>query len=733
MGCNASKAANDAVVAQSPKGKSPKQPTPRHTPQQQQQQNATAEPSPSSTKATARTNRSSSKQEAAVLGSASMTTAGTTNSRKSLLRKRSKEENDESIVYRLLAKVQRGFSTESDSVRTTESSSLNADIQAKIIAACTAHPVVARYQNPTTQSTPLHMAVRLMDFPQRNNKDVSLPDILQALIRANPDAVRVKDATGHIPLHYAMASSRMDELPAMEWKLRAEVLQILLAADIETSIEYLQQDSVTFEGPLGTEGTVESTDCTPFYRALQALPDDFERESPTVLFCAVLKEASSAAVTMPNRSDGDTPLALLYRRFTRQFDLAEKFFAGDNSRPEVVQHRKRYKTAAGNTWKIIECLLRPELNSNHPAQWRLLHRAVQIETPPDLLRYIVETNAEDLQQTDGAGNLPLHYAANINSPSVYYSKFVTDELLYKFPESASVPDGQGLLPLQLAISSKKAWIAGGLQSLYDAYPAAMKHIDLSRHTHLHKIFSMDSGDNDNRSPPVSPEEKKIDSSVKDEPHDAIMLVQQSTTPIQHVVNAMWAHEEDAGLQMLACVALARHIRQDKSALLRIALPAVSAVVNAMKAHPNEVIVQEKASHVLQLLAKTDGQRELSFVASGAVAALVGALQAHVSDASVQEEACAALAAIVHAGGADRATIVASVSGLTALVNALAAHPDAVGVQREACRALASILPFGDAANLPHLGRDQTEPLLQAAASSFPVECGPLVEAILPHL
>jgi len=731
MGCSASKAANDAVVAPPPNGNSPKQPnskSPKQATPREQQTSPTA-PSPSSTKATTRTNRSSSKQEAAILGSASMTTT----SRKSLLRKRNKEENDESVVYRLLAKVQRAASAENDSVRTAESSSLSADMQAKILAACAAHPAVAYYQNPTTQSTPLHMAVRLLDFPQRCNKDVSLPDILQALIRANPDAVRVKDATGHIPLHYAMAPSRTDELLAKEWKLRAETLQVLLAADIETSIEYLQQDSVTFEGPLGSEGTVESTDCTPFYRALQSLPDDFERNSPTAIFCAVLKEACPAAVTLSNRSDGDTSLALLYRRFTRQFDLAEKFFAGDNSRPEVVQHRKKYKTAAGNTWKIIECLLRPELNTNHPAQWRLLHRAVEVETPPDLLRYIVETNAEDLQQADGAGNLPIHYAAHTNSPSVYYSKFVTDELLYKFPESASVPDGQGLLPLQLAILSKKPWIAGGLQSLYDAYPAAMEHVDLSRHKHLHNIFSMDNGDNDNRSPPASPDEKKTDSGAKDEPHGAIMLVQQPTTPAQHVVNAMWAHEEDAGLQMLACVALARHIRQDKSALLRIALPAVSAVVNAMKAHPNEVIVQEKASHVLQLLAKTDRQRELSFVASGAVAALVGALQAHVSDASVQEEAAAALAAIVQAGGADRATIVASVSGLTALVNALAAHPDAVGVQREACRALATILPFGDEANLPHLSRDQTEPLLQAAASSFPVECGPLVETILPHL
>ena len=110
-----------------------------------------------------------------------------------------------------------------------------------------------------------------------------------------------------------------------------------------------------------------------------------------------------------------------------------------------------------------------------------------------------------------------------------------------------------------------------------------------------------------------------------------------------------------------------------------------------------------------------------------------ATKLQANDPALDDQDAIDLAAIVHAGGAERATIVASVSGLTALVNALAAHPDSVGVQREACRALASILPFGETANLPTLCRSQTEPLLQAAASQFPVECAPLVEQILPHL
>lgn len=193
-----------------------------------------------------------------------------------------------------------------------------------------------------------------------------------------------------------------------------------------------------------------------------------------------------------------------------------------------------------------------------------------------------------------------------------------------------------------------------------------------------------------------------------------------------------AHEEDAGVQMLGCVAVSRLLSQERD-VLRIALTAVPAVVNAMKAHPNEVIVQEKACHALQQMAVVDGQREISFVASGAVAAIVGAMQAHVSDPGVQEEACIAIASILKAGGADRATVVASVSGLTAIVNALAAHPEVQGVQVAGCGALLNLTSFRDDANLPDLPKQQTEPLLAAAKKRFPEQCGRMVDKLLSRM
>jgi hypothetical protein len=167
---------------------------------------------------------------------------------------------------------------------------------------------------------------------------------------------------------------------------------------------------------------------------------------------------------------------------------------------------------------------------------------------------------------------------------------------------------------------------------------------------------------------------------------------------------------------------------------RIALTAVAAVVNSMKPHPNEMVVQEKACVLaLKGLAHADGQREVSMVASGAVAAIVvGAMQAHVGDAGVQQKACCDIAAIVQQSGADRATVVASVSGLTAILNAIAAHASSKSVQRAGLQSLKELTKYPHA-NFPEFPKTQTEPLLLAAKEQFRDDCAKLVDTLLSRM
>jgi hypothetical protein len=682
-----------------------------------------------------------------------------------------------SSVYNLIiqaqqcvAKQQQDAAAAANGDPSWSSSAAVAALVDKIVQKCAKNPKLASYRHPTSGCTPLHQACRLLDESSSLHPG-QVPGLVETLLSSFPEAASMPDQNGNVPLHYAIApsdnyssscpSSSSPLRNPSEWRERAAVVTLLFMTDLDASKSYLHGNGVRFEGSWTAR-------YSPLYRAIEALPDDFDPHGPTVEFLSILRNAvDSVVVDIGNASDGDKPLALLYRRFTRQFDLAEKFFAGDNSRPSVVEHRHRYKTAAGNTWRIIELLLRPD---NPKEKWRIVHRAVQVETPPDLLRYIVETNAEDLTVPDAAGNLPLHYAAKSKPPAgdtktnypAFYTKYVVDELLYKFPEAASMPNADGHFPLTLAVQAGKQWIGGGIKSLYDAYPQALKQIDLREHKSLRRVLSdfdeavlMSSATSSSNpatavsplsSSEVSKEEKEDGGGVitpettaviRDEHHDAIMLVQQPDVDVSEVVASMWAHEEDAGVQMLGCVAISRIVKQARGVdaeILRIALSAVAGVVNAMKAHPNEVIVQEKACHALQLMARTDGKREVSFVASGAVAAVVGAMQAHVSDPGVQEEACGAVASILHHGGADRATIVASVSGLTAILNAIAAHPDSVGVQKQGILSLRELTEeHQEDAYLPDLPRSQTEPLLQAAKKKFPKECEASVDLVLSRL
>jgi len=727
----------------------------------------------------------------------------------------------------------------------------------------------AKFVHPHTLQTPLHLACRLVDVDQNQISAKELCRVMDALLRSYPEALEKKDHKGHVPLHYAVAPNlfyanrieakntrsacndyvkgdkndtkngkdqnlcsvnvdRDDE----DWRARGIFAQHLFHCNLKAAHTYWQQSDVVFDeestshtGGSSNGRNLRTGGCSPLYRVLQTLPDDFDRSGPTVDYINVLLQASywcdegrkealeqdsnyNNMAGVGNASDGDKPLGFLYRRFTRQFDISEMFFPGDNSREEVVKHREKYKFAAGNTWKIIESLLKPPAQHvedtlalspsstsskiQHQQQqphWGIVHRAVQMETPPDLLRYIVETNAQDLTKVDTQGNLPLHYAAMVKPPKPttsnarpdathfpsFYSKYVVDELLYKFPEAAGMKNANGDFPLTLAVASGKQWIGGGIKSLYDAYPKALGQINLQKKEYLslrralsmgcdkevedvslNDQLSLDTAVEDEykETGPTSdetlPKQATLNASastdngiIKDEQHDAIMLVQKSNVDCREVSIAMWAYEEDAGVQMLGCCAITRlmneslkkdgldsvfHVLTHKT--LQTALTATASVVNAMKAHPNEMIVQEKACTALQLLAAADGQREVSMVASGAVASIVAAMQAHVGDHNVQKEACAAIAAIVRNGGGDRATVVASVSGVTAILNAIAAHPMSMKVQKEGLNALWQLTKF-DALNasMPELPRSQTEPLLAHAKKSFPDECGELVEKL----
>ena len=334
--------------------------------------------------------------------------------------------------------------------------------------------------------------------------------------------------------------------------------------------------------------------------------------------------------------------------------------------------------------------------------------------------------------------MPLHVAAITSEifPK-FHSKFVIDELLYSNSDAVTCRDGDGKLPLTLAIESGKTWIGGGVKSLVDAYPDALGEVELSQFPALREAMSFSSQQQQQQQ--ERSDDRESDNS-KEEHHDAIMLVQKDDAILADVVSAMWSNEEDGGLQLLGCLAITRRVRDyaatseenRKEHTVNVALAALTAVVNAMKNSPNEPAVQEKGCEALLALSEADGTKEISFAASGALSAIIAAMQAHVSDRHVQCVACSALYNIMRVGGGDRATVIASVSGFTAIQNSLGAHPENADVQREAVKAIEMLTSFKDA-NLPDLPGLQAAPLIHLAAEKFPEECKEAADAILQRM
>ncbi|KAL7531850.1 hypothetical protein ACHAXR_004272 [Thalassiosira sp. AJA248-18] len=643
---------------------------------------------------------------------------------------------------------------------------------------CSSTPALASYIDPSTHGTPLHVACSL-GSAHVNTCSVSGAAILcmKTIIDACPEAVSHRDKHNHVPLEGVFSGmctgkktgKNLNKNISESFYFRTETAKLLLDLDPK---------SVLVRGRI-------------MYQVIECLPDDFEAPlGPTVELVKLLVEkgGSSASkalsgVSITSESEAfedldDDVLALLYRRFVRQFDESESFFQGDNSREEVVKHRQNFKNAAVNTFNVIELLLRQPHVEHHTQNDLLVHNAVRAGScPPDLLRYVVETNLEAVAKTDSKGNLPLHYAAGYYDANAFsatasqtylappkfkapesYSKYVIDELLYAYPEGAGATNADGVLPIVLAIESGKKWIGGGIRSLHEAYPLGIEQAQLGINHPLMNAMSFQSQEDESVDQSMADllvghndKEGSIATGVdggggrrrkrrqrrkinKDESHDAIMFVQRPDAPVRDVVSTMWANEEDGGVQMLGCSALERAATEagsSEEAISSVALCGVTTVVNAMKNHPNEPAVQEKACSALTAMAPADGVREVSFAASGAISTVVSAMQAHVSDATVQKEACRALRSIAVKGGAERATVVASVSGFTALVNSMGAHPNDNGVQREACAAMEVLTSFCDA-HLPGL-HEQTETLLQAAANNFPDDCLEPSDAICSRL
>jgi len=386
----------------------------------------------------------------------------------------------------------------------------------RIIKICDINPTAAAYTEPESFETPLHLACRILEQSHpsatQDRTTASPADAIRVLIQCCAESVSKTDIDGYIPLHYIIPHSRRPNIlhqqqnPQLNHiQNQVTVLNLLISADYDSSMKYLSRSDVKFS----------PTDraCTPLYHAVSSIQDDFLQHScPTVDLISTIHSACPKMVSVKNRDNRDTPLAQLYRRFSRQINLSEKCFLGNNSRKEALEHRLRYETSAMNTWKIILNLLLPTASGDekegeglkqqqrrrrrNPSDSYVLHSAVKMSCPPDLIQYIIKSRPNEVSKTDEHGCLPLHIAATTtplsassssnNEAGNDYSKLIIEKILSAFPEGAACANRDGKLPLQLAIESGKFWTRGGVKNLYEVFPEAMENVIVEEQTEINK-------------------------------------------------------------------------------------------------------------------------------------------------------------------------------------------------------------------------------------------------------
>mmetsp|Transcript_22603 Transcript_22603/g.49068 ORF Transcript_22603/g.49068 Transcript_22603/m.49068 type:complete len:430 (-) Transcript_22603:94-1383(-) len=258
------------------------------------------------------------------------------------------------------------------------------------------------------------------------------PQVVAALVESYPPSVRMQDEMGWSSLHYlcgtAFASTIFSEIEGRE---SLESVKILIRTD-QQCVEIV----------------------------------DYEGKTALDLLCEVM-----GAHHDPGWQFGRRRI-----RTSRQHNGVGVATAAVEEM-DLNGTRRSESTAEECFWSLAKELI-TAMYCSSKAQYiesgdvpQVLHQCLALRVPADLIRYVLARYPEqayEVHSNNDSKQLPLHIVACTNT----HTGTTVNDILIANPGAAKMRDGEGKLPLQRAIESKRTWNNGPC-TLLCAYPDAL--------------------------------------------------------------------------------------------------------------------------------------------------------------------------------------------------------------------------------------------------------------------
>ena len=364
---------------------------------------------------------------------------------------------------------------------------------------CESDPDAARFVGRDTGWTALHHVC---------NRRCPHPDVVEALIKAYPDALLKEENKGWLPLHYAC-----------RFKCKPEVVRLLLHM---------------YPGKGRTSVTkLESQGRTPLYYAVRY-------DAPPGVVGLLLELDPQAVLEEDEKSD--SPVALVWDAWAEKLEgkrtlqricvpSGEAESMGLEERAKIVSRRLESQSRVFERWNKVNIFLKAAFGlsidedskdkdiqyklsssdekkdptdpqSSRERKWRILHATSAIKCHPSLFLLACamhpgqafEVDEQDLKVpahicggcNEGSNVTALHFAA-ASKANGETARIIINQLLALNPDAAMAVDSTGCLPLHRIAENKEKryWTLDGAQEIFNANNRGVFAVDHKGRLPLH--------------------------------------------------------------------------------------------------------------------------------------------------------------------------------------------------------------------------------------------------------